>query len=69
MSRFGEIGEKCGAVDAQNRLKTKYLGSEETAMLATRDAHSLYKETGWTPLKDPTKFMERPFPDVYKTRS
>lgn len=34
-------------------------------MLATRDAHSLYASLGWTPLDDPTLFMQRLDPAVY----
>lgn len=34
-------------------------------LLATRDAHGLYRKTGWTSLKAPNDFMERHFPDVY----
>jgi GNAT superfamily N-acetyltransferase len=35
-------------------------------MLATRDAHGLYAQYGFTPLHDPTRFMERWDRDVYK---
>lgn len=35
-------------------------------MLATRDAHALYRKTGWKPLAAPERFMERHFPDVYR---
>jgi GNAT superfamily N-acetyltransferase len=35
-------------------------------MLATRDAHGLYSQYGFAPLHDPTRFMERWDPDVYK---
>jgi hypothetical protein len=35
-------------------------------MLATRDAHGLYKQYGFTELPDPTRFMTRHDPDVYK---
>jgi GNAT superfamily N-acetyltransferase len=35
-------------------------------MLATRDAHGLYRRFGWAPLKAPERFMERHFPNVYK---
>jgi hypothetical protein len=35
-------------------------------MLGTRDAHGLYVQFGFTPLHDPTRFMERWDPDVYK---
>lgn len=35
-------------------------------MLATRDAHGLYAQHGFTPLKAPEKFMERHDPDVYR---
>ena len=34
-------------------------------MLATRDAHDLYRRFGFTPLKKPETFMERHDPDVY----
>jgi GNAT superfamily N-acetyltransferase len=34
-------------------------------VLATRDAHGLYKQFGFTPLKRPEVFMERHKPDVY----
>ena len=34
-------------------------------MLATRDAHELYKPFGFTELKTPEKFMERHDPEVY----
>jgi len=35
-------------------------------MLATRDAHGLYAEYGFTPLKAPERFMERHDPEVYR---
>ena len=35
-------------------------------MLATRDAHGLYKQYGFTELHDPTRFMERWDRDIYK---
>ena len=35
-------------------------------MLATRDAHGLYMQTGFTELHDPTRFMERWDPEIYK---
>ena len=34
-------------------------------MLATRDAHGLYKQVGFTELHDPTRFMERWDPEIY----
>ena len=34
-------------------------------MLATRDAHGLYRTLGFTPLKKPEMFMERHEPNVY----
>jgi GNAT superfamily N-acetyltransferase len=37
-------------------------------MLATRDAHTLYEKTGFTPLHDPTRFMEKWDPEIYKRR-
>ena len=33
--------------------------------LTTRDAHELYARYGFTPLGNPTRFMERHDPDVY----
>jgi GNAT superfamily N-acetyltransferase len=38
-------------------------------MLATRDAHTLYEKFGFTPLPDPTRFMTKHDPDVYKRSS
>jgi GNAT superfamily N-acetyltransferase len=35
-------------------------------MLATRDAHGLYKQFGFTELSNPARFMELHRPDVYK---
>ena len=35
-------------------------------MLATRDAHGLYAQHGFKPLKAPDVFMERHDPDVYR---
>lgn len=37
-------------------------------MLATRDAHGLYAQNGFSPLKKPEIFMERHEPEVYKER-
>jgi GNAT superfamily N-acetyltransferase len=34
--------------------------------LATRDAHGLYKQFGFTELAHPERFMERHEPDVYR---
>lgn len=34
-------------------------------MLATLDAHGLYEQFGFAPLKRPERFMERHNPDVY----
>jgi hypothetical protein len=36
-------------------------------VLATRDAHRLYERHGFKPLAAPDRFMERHFPDVYRT--
>ncbi len=35
-------------------------------LLATRDAHSLYKQFGFTPLSNPERFMHIHNPDIYK---
>lgn len=37
-------------------------------MLATRDAHGLYKKFGFTPLTAPERWMQMHNPDVYKKR-
>lgn len=34
-------------------------------MLSTRDAHELYRKTGFTALAHPERFMEVAFPDIY----
>jgi GNAT superfamily N-acetyltransferase len=36
-------------------------------MLATRDAHDLYRQFGFTELSDPSKLMEILDPDVYQS--
>lgn len=36
-------------------------------MLATRDAHGLYASFGFTPLANPSRFMERHNPNAYAT--
>lgn len=35
-------------------------------MLATRDAHSLYKQFGFEPISEPEKLMAIVVPDIYK---
>jgi len=35
-------------------------------MLATRDAHGLYKKSGFTPLTQPNRWMQIHNPDIYK---
>lgn len=35
-------------------------------LLATRDAHGLYAQYGFTPLKAPDRMMEKHVPDVYR---
>jgi GNAT superfamily N-acetyltransferase len=35
-------------------------------LLATRDAHGLYEQFGFNPLKSPDRFMERWNPNIYK---
>lgn len=37
-------------------------------ILLTRDAHGLYKQFGFTPLKAADRYMERHRPDVYESR-
>ena len=36
-------------------------------MLATADAHGLYTQSGFSPIKAPERWMERHFPDIYAT--
>jgi GNAT superfamily N-acetyltransferase len=35
-------------------------------VLVTRDAHGLYDQFGFTPLKDPSRYMEIARPGIYK---
>ena len=37
-------------------------------LLATRDAHGLYAQFGFTPLANPSRLMERHDPDVYQKK-
>ncbi len=37
-------------------------------ILLTRDAHGLYSQFGFTPVKPPERYMELHRPDVYETR-
>src|ERR1700727_231266 len=37
-------------------------------ILLTRDAHGLYAQSGFTPVKAPERYMELHRPDVYETR-
>ncbi|HWW15245.1 MAG TPA: GNAT family N-acetyltransferase [Candidatus Dormibacteraeota bacterium] len=37
-------------------------------ILTTRDAHGLYSQVGFTPVKAPERFMELHRPNVYETR-
>lgn len=37
--------------------------------LLTRDAHGLYSQYGFTPMPDPTRYMELARPDVYRAAS
>jgi GNAT superfamily N-acetyltransferase len=37
-------------------------------ILLTRDAHGLYSQFGFTPVKAPERYMERHRPDVYEIR-
>ena len=38
-------------------------------MLATKDAHALYAQAGFTSLPIPERWMQLHFPDVYKNKS
>jgi GNAT superfamily N-acetyltransferase len=35
-------------------------------LLATKDAHNLYKQFGFTPINNPDRFMQIHNPDIYK---
>jgi GNAT superfamily N-acetyltransferase len=37
-------------------------------MLATRDAHGLYRQFGFQPLADPDRHMEISVPDIYRSK-
>ena len=37
-------------------------------MLATRDAHGLYTQFGFTPITNPERLMQMVFPDIYKKK-
>jgi hypothetical protein len=37
-------------------------------ILTTRDAHGLYSQVGFTPVKFPERYMELHRPDVYEIR-
>jgi GNAT superfamily N-acetyltransferase len=37
-------------------------------ILTTRDAHGLYSQVGFTPVKSPERYMELQRPDVYEVR-
>jgi hypothetical protein len=38
-------------------------------MLATKDAHALYEQFGFTPLTLPERFMQLHHPNVYKVKT
>ena len=48
-------------------LKHPQLQGLRRWVLATRDAHALYRKFGFTPLAKPDRFMELHHPNVYKT--
>jgi GNAT superfamily N-acetyltransferase len=48
-------------------LKHPQLQGLRRWVLATRDAHSLYRKFGFVPLEKPDRFMELHNPKVYKT--
>lgn len=72
---FAYIGDVFVVEDCRGRGLSKWLMECITShpelqglrrwILATRDAHGLYEQFGFTPLKDPTRFMERHDPEVY----
>jgi GNAT superfamily N-acetyltransferase len=64
------IDEEYRGQSLSKKLMEFVFGMEELRnfrrmILATRDAHSLYEKYGFTPLKDPSRFMEKAQPDIY----
>ncbi len=49
-------------------LKHPELQNFRRWMLATRDAHGLYKQFGFTPIPNPENFMQIHKPDIYNKR-
>lgn len=73
---FGYLGDVFIAPEARGRGLSRFLLDTIFAhpelqgfrrwLLATRDAHALYRHYGFEPLADPARVMERPDPDVYR---
>src|ERR1039458_3845895 len=74
---FGIYDGECAQGNAAGRGVGKWLMeciSQHPALqdlrrwiLTTRDAHGLYSQVGFTPVRAPERFMERHRPDVYET--
>lgn len=65
------IDEKYRGLKLSKKLMTFIFSMPEFKLfrrfiLATRDAHGLYAQFGFKPLKSPAKFMEIAQPDIYK---
>jgi GNAT superfamily N-acetyltransferase len=65
------VDEACRGKGLSKKLMQFILSFEEVKLfrrfiLATKDAHSLYAQFGFTPLKAPDRFMERHQPDLYR---
>lgn len=58
-------GHGIGKLLMQNMISHPRLQGLRRWLLATRDAHSLYAQFGFEPLRRPERWMERPAPDAY----
>jgi GNAT superfamily N-acetyltransferase len=65
------IDEKFRGLGLSKKLMTFIVGFNELKslrriILATRDAHGLYTQFGFSPLKSPDRFMEIARPEIYQ---
>lgn len=51
-------GKSYGKLLMQHIMNESWVDGIRRFMLATRDAHGLYEQSGFLPLKEPQKFME-----------
>ncbi len=59
-------GKGLGKLLMEKILKFPSLKNVDKWMLATKDAHGLYKQFGFKPIKDPSKLMDRMSPRAKK---